>query len=130
MTPKTLILKAASSTRQRPVYLSGFPDDPGIANQAGYAPKFIVAGAEQSLNVLFLAHVSLHRDGAAVPGLAGLDDFGRNGGAGEVVYSDIVASGGEQPSRCGTDAAARARYDQNRSHEELSSSLILREFAA
>ncbi len=44
------------------------------------APKFTVAGAEQRLNVLSLVHVSLHRDGAAARGLAGLDDFGRSGG--------------------------------------------------
>src|SRR5690606_28831145 len=50
-------------------------------------------------------------------GLAALNDFGRSGGVREVVYADIKALGRKQPSRCGTDAVARTRYDHNRSHE-------------
>src|SRR5690606_13218203 len=98
-------------------YFPGFSYDASIVNQAGYSPKFIVAGAKQGLDVLLLAHVSLHRDGASACGLAALNDFSRSGGVGEVVYADIEALGRKQPSRCGTDAVARTCYDHNRSHE-------------
>src|SRR5690606_9793142 len=80
-------------------YFPGFSYDASIVNQAGYSPKFIVAGAKQGLDVLLLAHVSLHRDGASACGLAALNDFGRSGGVREVVYADIKALGRKQPSR-------------------------------